>query len=356
MPLRPSPSTTSSPSPRPPATGTCAPPDGEPLFLPLTDLFEHPPEGDHVDTEFGLRVDNTWGHGKPESGSDDDPNAAAFEFYVLAGPDEVHTSLDRRDGSHWALFNCHDAAGEAEHVVQMVCTDDSERSNCGAISAGAISAGAGVPGTIIRMPQGQGCGLGKYAVAKSLSPAANQTLPEHLARRGLDAIYDLAFDYDFSRVPRGFGDTQLRVDYSNQEGYWGRILREQWECETKRARYEARLDAVATAAIRVSTYLQAAADDLGPKALSRPGRAFDTRGLRPPSFKSVGLRRGAPDADAELRPRLDASWQVGRCAVELIADGWVRMRARSDLGCGFGFGVDAGADLRVQGVAPDALD
>ncbi|KAL4860833.1 hypothetical protein BDV12DRAFT_204642 [Aspergillus spectabilis] len=35
-------------------------------------------------------------------------------------------------------------------------------------------------------------------------------MPGHLARRGLsETVYDLTFDYDFRRVPRGLGDTQI---------------------------------------------------------------------------------------------------------------------------------------------------
>ncbi|GKT56242.1 hypothetical protein ColTof3_03581 [Colletotrichum tofieldiae] len=201
----------------------CAPPSGEPLFLPvpLKDLFPDPPTGDDVKTKFDLNIDNTWGDGEADNDSEDNPNEAAFQFHVLASPGEIQVSLDKRDGSHWEVFNCNDAVSEGEHTVQMVCTDSSERSNCGDVYKG-----HGVEGTILEMPQNQGCGPGKYAVAKSLEPAGNQTLPRHLVKRNsLHAtIYDLKFDYNFTRVPRDFGPTQLRVDFSNQEGYWNKIV------------------------------------------------------------------------------------------------------------------------------------
>lgn len=192
----------------------CAPPEGEALFLPveLEHLFPSPPTGDDVKTKFDLNVDDTWGDNHEGDGSDDDPNDAAFQFHVLASPTEIQTSLDKRDGSHWELFNCNDAVGGGEQTVQMICTDDSENSNCGDIHKG-----HGAPGTILEMPQGQGCGPGKYAVAKSLEVSKNQTLPPHLRKRDLPAsatVYDLTFDYDFKRVPRDFGDTQLRIDFS----------------------------------------------------------------------------------------------------------------------------------------------
>ncbi|WDK21332.1 glycosyl hydrolase family 18 protein [Colletotrichum graminicola] len=202
----------------------CAPPSGEPLFLPvpLKDLFPSPPTGDDVKTKFDLNIDNTWGDGEADNNSEDEPNEAAFQFHVLASPGEIQTSLDKRDGSHWEVFNCTEAVSEGEHTVQMVCTDSSERSNYGDIYKG-----HGVEGTILEMPQNRDCGLGKHAVAKSLEPAGNQFLPQHLVERKLlhDAtIYDLKFDYNFTRVPWGFGPTQLRVDFSNQEGYWNKIV------------------------------------------------------------------------------------------------------------------------------------
>jgi chitinase len=37
-------------------------------------------------------------------------------------------------------------------------------------------------------------------------------------------LYDLTFDYDFARVPRDLGNTQLRIDYSNEAGYWDEVV------------------------------------------------------------------------------------------------------------------------------------
>ena len=191
----------------------CDPPDGEALFPPvsLDKLFKNPPTGDDIDLRFDLKVDNTWGDGEEDTPDEDDPDQAAVSFYIMVSPDEIQTSLNKRDGSHWELFNCNDDS-DKEQTIQMICTDVSENSNCHHISRG-----AGVPGTILEMPKG--CGPGKYAVAKDMVPSKNQTLPHHLYKRKYShnpVVYDLTFDYRFDRVPREFGDTQLRVDYSNQ--------------------------------------------------------------------------------------------------------------------------------------------
>ncbi|KAI8313504.1 Chitotriosidase-1 [Colletotrichum sp. SAR11_59] len=153
----------------------CCESDGEPLILPmdLKNLFEHPPKGGS-NTDFTLETDKTSANG------DDDPNEAAFQFVVLVSPEALQISLDKRDGSHWDVFDCHDSISEGEHTVRM-------------------------------MPRG--CGLGKYAVAKSMAPALGRDhaklLPRHLSYlAGLEpVVYDLTFDYDFSRVPRDLGNT-----------------------------------------------------------------------------------------------------------------------------------------------------
>ncbi|KAH6651435.1 glycosyl hydrolases family 18-domain-containing protein [Truncatella angustata] len=197
----------------------CCEPADDPLFLPvpLGNLFEHPPAGDSVDTDFTLETDN-------DSDSQHDPNDAAFQFVVLASPEELQVSLDKRDGSHWDIFSgCDSAIGEeGPHTVQMVCTDLSEDSNCHKIGLG-----HGVPGTILQMPAG--CGPGKYAIAKDMAPVFDQKkilLPRHLKHLSdrTPIVYDLTFDYDFRRVPRDLGDTQMRIDFSNQDDYWDTVV------------------------------------------------------------------------------------------------------------------------------------
>ncbi|RFN52992.1 glycoside hydrolase family 18 protein [Fusarium flagelliforme] len=202
-------------------TFCCDPPKGESPFLPvpLEYLFENPPDKESADTDWTLKVDNTYG-GSIDMGFREDPKNSAFGFVVMTSPEELQTSLDKRDGSHWDVFDCLDSTTVGEHRVRMVCTDRSDNSNCDKIHLG-----HGAPGTILEMPDG--CGPGRYAVAKSLVPSSNQTLPHHLWRRDLDSseqVYDLVFDYDFKRVPRDLGTTQMRIDYSNKDGYWDTVV------------------------------------------------------------------------------------------------------------------------------------
>lgn len=105
--------------------------------------------------------------------------------------------MDKRDGSHWELFNCPEDKHEGRHTVQAVCTDTSSESNCHEIFEGGVSY------TVVEMPNG--CGAGHYAMAVSLKLSANYTtLPHHLEKRaGVDPrIYDFTFDYDFTAVNR----------------------------------------------------------------------------------------------------------------------------------------------------------
>lgn len=119
----------------------------------------------------------------------------------------------------------------------MICTDSSEHSRCNDIYLG-----YGAPGTILEMPDG--CGHGKYAVAKSLEVSENQSLPHHLAKRdfGDARVFDLTFDYDFRRVPRAFGDSQMRIDFSNEEGYWDSVVNRPGDSKIKRDMSEFRRD------------------------------------------------------------------------------------------------------------------
>ncbi|GAP85921.1 putative glycosyl hydrolases family 18 protein [Rosellinia necatrix] len=198
----------------------CDPAGGQSPFLPvsLDKLFPNPPEGDDVDTDYELETDDTWGTGTAKV-SDDEPSDAAFQFVVMASPEELQTSLDRRDGSHW-LLNCENTTNVEElQKVKMICTDVSENSNCHKIGLG-----HGVPGTILQMPPN--CGIGKYAVAVDMTPSPHQILPRRV-RRSLShrpIVYDLTFDYDFTRVPRDIGDTQVRIDFSNEVGYWDEVV------------------------------------------------------------------------------------------------------------------------------------
>ncbi|GAW17905.1 hypothetical protein ANO14919_073740 [Xylariales sp. No.14919] len=202
-------------------TFCCDPADGKSPFLPvpLEYLFDNPPPEEEADTDFSLKVDPTFG-GTNDIPFMEDPEHAPFGFVVLTSPDELQVSLDKRDGSHWEVFDCFDAVTEGEHTVRMMCTDLSTTSNCNKIHLG-----HGAPGTIVEMPKG--CGPGKYAVVKDMQPSANKELPHHLLKRGVevvDTIYDLTFDYDFRRVPRDLGNTQMRIDFSNEQEYWERVV------------------------------------------------------------------------------------------------------------------------------------
>ncbi|KAI4667567.1 uncharacterized protein J4E79_002256 [Alternaria viburni] len=196
-------------------------PDGKSPFLPvpLDFLFSNPPKEEEADTEFNLKTDPTYG-GTNTVPFSEEPDNAPFGFVVLTSPDTLQVSLDKRDGSHWEVFDCFDSITEGEHTVRMMCTDRSEQSNCDKIHLG-----HGAPGTIVEMPAG--CGPGKYAVVKTLEVSKNQGLPHRLVKRGLsviDHIYDLTFDYQFKRVPRDLGTTQMRIDFSNEPEYWDNIV------------------------------------------------------------------------------------------------------------------------------------
>jgi chitinase len=130
--------------------------------------------------------------------------------------------MDKRDGSHWDVYDC-EHIGTNRQTAKAVCIDESEDSKCGIIFTG-----RGVAETVVEMPAG--CGAGKYAMAVSLEPAANQTLPHRLVKRGLKnpVVHDFTFDYDFTPLQRRQSESNvlLRIDYSDDPGYWNNIVGE----------------------------------------------------------------------------------------------------------------------------------
>ena len=188
------------------------------LPVPLADLFPTP--GPESDTEkLDIKVDRTMG-GAQNAGNDLDPDHNSFGFYILSGPENEITTFDKRDGSHWELFDCDNTIGEARQTVKAVCTDTSENSNCDIVFKD------GVATTVVEMPPN--CGPGKYSVAVGLTESVNHThLHSRLEKRGLrDApVYDFTFDYDFSPIEkRAQSNVLVRVDYSDDPGYWSHIV------------------------------------------------------------------------------------------------------------------------------------
>ncbi|KAM7209977.1 glycoside hydrolase [Rhypophila decipiens] len=156
------------------------------------------------------------------------PNENSFSWHIMSGPASQLTNLNKRDGSHWEVYDCDPAQHEEVQTARLVCTKGAgEDHNCDAIHQG------GVPDTVLEMPPG--CGAGKYALAISLKPMAHDIhsddkLPR-LVKRKLSAanpkatIYKLTFDYGFHRLQgRADNNVKLRIDYSNAKDYWNLVV------------------------------------------------------------------------------------------------------------------------------------
>jgi chitinase len=159
--------------------------------------------------------------GQVTPGNSDDPDDHAFGFYIMSGPEDEITTINKRDGSHWELFDCDNTAGENRQTVKAVCTDSSENSNCDIIFKG------GLEHTVVEMPSD--CGPGKYAVARKMESSTGHAHIRHkLEKRGLgDApVYDFTFDYDFTTFEKRADQSNVlvRIDYSDNPGYWDSIV------------------------------------------------------------------------------------------------------------------------------------
>ena len=211
--------------------------------VPLQNLFPSTPP-DTNQNDWQIDVDHI-----DDSSRDDDADRNAFGWHIISGPQQAVTSMDKRDGSHWELVGCDAEKHEGRRTVQAVCTDDSEQSNCDYIFRGGVAA------TVVRMPPG--CGPGKYAVAVSMEPSSYDALPpahrKRLTKRynvTQPRVYDYTFDYDYEPVTKRDDASQmlLRIDYSDDPGYWGTVVsmasgssigkREELEAEKERLRIE----------------------------------------------------------------------------------------------------------------------
>ncbi|KAI8197977.1 Mutanase, partial [Colletotrichum sp. SAR 10_65] len=193
------------------------------LPVPVENIFPHP--GPSTDKQtWDVKLDPTMGGADPTPEESTNADKNSFGWYIMSGPEDELTSLNKRDGSHWELFDCEAGAlHEKRQTVRAVCTDNSDESNCGLIHKG-----RGVAETVVEMPEG--CGPGRYAMAVSLTRSDNQTLPHRLVKRNPEVInahvYDFVFDYDFSPLrKRAQGsNVLLRIDYSDDPGYWSEIV------------------------------------------------------------------------------------------------------------------------------------
>lgn len=192
------------------------------LPVPLEYLFDEKIDaGEEQKYDIDVDLDN--------KGDSYHPNDNSFGWHIMSGPPEQVTSLDKRDGSHWEVYDCDPSKHEGVQSVRLVCTKhDGDEHNCGDIMKG------GVPDTVLEMPPG--CGAGKYALAVSLEPMRGhdvKTDPKvpRLVKRKLQqsnphaTVYNLTFDYGFHRL-HGRADNQvkLRIDYSNAPDYWNEVV------------------------------------------------------------------------------------------------------------------------------------
>ena len=60
-----------------------------------------------------------------------DPNENGFGWAIMSGPKEDLSTFDKRDGSHWELFECDEDRHDRRQTVKAVCTDNSSSNNCG---------------------------------------------------------------------------------------------------------------------------------------------------------------------------------------------------------------------------------
>ncbi|KAJ5551531.1 hypothetical protein N7461_006229, partial [Penicillium sp. DV-2018c] len=137
---------------------------------------------------------------------------------VIAGPSDVVSNLDKRDGSHTTFLSCEGIHDRGLQTARIACMKDGEDSNCDDILLNDLE------GTIFKMPEN--CGPGKYAVARSLEVSRNQSFPDRVLQKrdSIRPVMDLSFDYNFEKIKRADEKVYIRLDYSNVQDYWYKII------------------------------------------------------------------------------------------------------------------------------------
>lgn len=111
-----------------------------------------------------------------------------------------------------------------------MCTNTLEDSNCDIIFRDGVAA------TVVEMPPS--CGPGKYSVAVALTESANHSHLHHrLEKRGLHnaPVYDFTFDYNYGPIhARDKSKVLMRIDYSDDPGYWSSIVKAPHDEKVKR--------------------------------------------------------------------------------------------------------------------------
>ncbi len=191
------------------------------LPVPIENLFDEyeDMQDDHHEYDIVVDVD------RPNESRH--PNDNSFGFWVMSGPENELTSLDKRDGSDWHVYDCDDEPHEGEQTARLVSTR--EYKGPGNHNCDKIYKGTGVKDTIIELPPH--CGPGRYALAISLErkhalrddgvihPRLKRSLPEETT------VYELKFDYGFHRLQGRQGmNTRIRIDYSNAVDYWENVV------------------------------------------------------------------------------------------------------------------------------------
>lgn len=150
-------------------------------------------------------------------------------WIVIVGPPESVQSLDRRDGSSLETFDCPnpDPKDYGVQTFKAVCLAESDNHDCEDLLLG-----NGAYGTIARLPAM--CGPDEWVRVVSFNEIDNTTLPRHLVKRATPAskVYEIKYDYRIRDVASD--EIFVRIDSSNHEHYWSKVVASDLQSKKKR--------------------------------------------------------------------------------------------------------------------------
>ncbi|KAF7557956.1 hypothetical protein G7Z17_g343 [Cylindrodendrum hubeiense] len=151
-----------------------------------------------------------------------DPSNTAFGFILITGEPFAVTQLRKRDDQPdpFVFIDCPenvtDRPKNETQKARVVCLSEDVKGCFRLLERG-------VKGTIVEMPDN--CAPNTFARAISLETSADQEVPDELEKLAhTSQILEFSFDFDMNLARRDTDKSNIRIDYSNAQGYWDAVV------------------------------------------------------------------------------------------------------------------------------------
>ena len=153
--------------------------------------------------------------GKPDNS--DRKTASAFGWDIIDGPNTAVASLKTKRDNSPSDLRFLECKSDGENIkARFVCTSNTPDLDCFEMLDG------GLAGTVLELPNLSDDQ--KYAVARALRIAVDQSLPSELDNLTNSTVLELTLSHDHNLIKRDEGDVFFRIDFATAPGYWEKIV------------------------------------------------------------------------------------------------------------------------------------